>query len=71
MLVRSCVTKSCRKMTSAVQLAAGSKTTEERNENEQCVSNVMFLFTSACLGICIKTFSSNSITPTCIFLVLV
>lgn len=69
-LVRSCVTKSCREMTSAVQLAAGNKTTEERHENERCLSGVMFVFTSVCLGICIKTFSSYSITPNCICLIL-
>lgn len=69
-LVRSCVTKSCREMTSAVQLAAGNKTTEERNENEYCLSGVMFVFTSVCLGICIKTFSRYNITPTCICLIL-
>lgn len=71
MLVRSCVTKSCRKMTSAVQLAVGSKTTEERNENEWCASSVIFLFTTVCLGICIKALSSYSITPACICLELV
>lgn len=50
-LVRSCVTKSCRKTTSAAQLAAGSNTTEERHENERCRSSVMFLFTTVCSGI--------------------
>lgn len=62
MLVRSCVTKSCRKMTSAVQLAAGSKKTEECNENKLHVSSLMFLFTSVCLGIRINTFGSVWIT---------
>lgn len=60
-LVRSCVTKSCRKMTSAVQLAAGSKKTTERNENKLCVSGLVFLFRWVCSAICINTFSSYSI----------
>lgn len=53
MLVKSCVTKSYRKMTSAVQLAAGSKQVKSvMRISDACP----VLFASVCLGISIRIF---------------